>query len=106
MGFFSWKTSDTNKSIPSSYSNRKTFTVHMITEDGKIWTEKEYEGYGVFGGKDIYELIAELNGKKTREEGINLVFENDTSGEFKIAVKDGVKCPKLVEDERIKFYGK
>jgi hypothetical protein len=39
-----------------------------------IWTERNYEGYGVFGGKDFYELLAEMNGLKTREEGINLAY--------------------------------
>ena len=62
MGFFSWKTSDTNRSIANQYSGRDTFVVHMITEDGRVFTEEEYEGYGVFGGTDIYELIAEMNG--------------------------------------------
>lgn len=62
MGFFSWKTSDTNRSIANQYSGRKTFVVHMIAEDGRVFTEEEYEGYGVFGGTDIYELIAEMNG--------------------------------------------
>jgi hypothetical protein len=61
MGFFSFITSDTNKSISNSFSNRGALPVHMITEDGQVFTEDDYEGYGVFGGKDIYELIAELN---------------------------------------------
>ena len=61
MGFFSWRTSDTNRSIANQYSGRETFVVHMITEDGRVFTEEDYEGYGVFGGKDIYELIAEIN---------------------------------------------
>ena len=62
MGFFSWRTSDTDISIANHYSGRETFVVHMITEDGRVFTEEEYEGYGVFGGTDIYELIAEMNG--------------------------------------------
>jgi len=61
MGFFSWKTSDTKRSIPSVHSIRDTFEVHMITEDGQVFTEPEYEGYGDFGGKDIYVLIADMN---------------------------------------------
>jgi hypothetical protein len=28
----------------------------MIDDKGNIWEEKEYDGYGVFGGKDYYEL--------------------------------------------------
>lgn len=81
MGFFSWKTSDTNKSIPSHYSNRPVFTVHMITRDGQIYTEKNYDGYGDFGGKDVYVLLGELNGlkdvndEKTRNKVFNVIFE-------------------------------
>jgi len=64
MGFFSWRTSDTDKSISNKHSSRGAFKVHMITKDGRVFTEYSYDGYGEFGGKDIYELIAELNGWK------------------------------------------
>lgn len=75
MGFFSWKTQDTNRSICNRYSNRKTFTVYMVNPiTGKSYKEDNYEGYGEFGGKDYYELVAELNGRKTRSEGIDLAF--------------------------------
>lgn len=72
MGFFSWKTQDTNKSIANIYSTKKTFPVIMLDNKGNKWYEKNYEGYGEFGGKDFYELLAEMNGLKTRDEGINL----------------------------------
>jgi len=62
MGFFSWKTQDTDRSISNTYSNVKTFTVEMIDNAGNIFTEDNYEGYGRFGGKDYYELLAEMNG--------------------------------------------
>lgn len=75
MGFFSWITSDTNKSIANNCSARTVFTVHMITEDGQVFTEDDYEGYGEFGGKDIYELIAEINGLKSREAAVELVYK-------------------------------
>lgn len=68
MGFFSWFTSDTEKSIANKYSTRDTFPVHMVTEDGQIFTENDYDGYGVFGGKDIYVLIAEMNGYKGADD--------------------------------------
>ena len=74
MGFFSWKTQDTNRSIPSFHSIKKTFIVTMTDNKGHKWTEPFYEGYGMFGGKDYYELVAEMNGKKTREDGIELTF--------------------------------
>lgn len=82
MGFFSFITSDTNRSIPNVHSRRKTFPVYMVTEDGKIYEEKEYDGFGVFGGKDIYILIAELNNlcpnctqEDHRMAGIALVYK-------------------------------
>ena len=60
MGFFSWKTQDTKRSIANRYSNRKTFTVYMVNPVTKeAFIESNYEGYGEFGGKDFYELVAE-----------------------------------------------
>lgn len=65
MGLFSFITSDTNRSIRLA----KPITVHVITEDRQIFTEREYEGYGRFGEMDIYSLIGYLNG---------LTGDNDT----------------------------
>jgi hypothetical protein len=78
MGFFSWKTQDTNKSIPSSHSCRPTFPVTLTDNKGGRWHEPNYDGYGVFDGKDYYVLVAEMNGKatgdmqETRVAGIQL----------------------------------
>jgi hypothetical protein len=111
MGFFSWKTMDTDTSIPSQYSNRKTFRVQMLDNKGNVWTEDNYEGYGRFGGKDFYELLAEMNGftsDKTGDEytdeargfGINLAFKDNPNG---IATK-GVLYPNLIEQADGWFY--
>ena len=104
MGFFSWKTQDTDKSIANQYSNRKTFRVQMIDNKGNVWTESEYDGYGRFGGKDYYELLAEMNGfasDKTGDEytdeargfGIDIAFKNNGSG----VATEGVYYPNLIE---------
>lgn len=93
MGFFSWMTQDTDKSIASSYSNRPTFTVHMIDDKGNVWKEENYEGYGEFGGKDYYELLSEMNGGTgDRGEGISMAFDGDGTGR-----NPSVKHPNLVE---------
>lgn len=77
MGCFSWRTQDTDRSIASIYSNRDTFRVYMVNPvTGDIYTEDNYEGYGVFGGKDFYELVAELNGGKDRDDGIDISMRN------------------------------
>lgn len=95
MGFFSWHTCDTDRTIANKYSGKQTFTVHMITPDGRVFTESNYDGYGEFGGKDFYELLAELNGQgSNRDAGIDLSFDGNPSGDD----TQGVIYPKLVED--------
>lgn len=76
MGFFSWHTQDTNKSIANHYQKqRSVFTVFMLDDKGNSWVEDNYEGYGEFGGKDFYELLAEMNGLGSdRIAGIDLAF--------------------------------
>ena len=79
MGFFSWKTQDTNRSIANEYSRLPTFTVYMTDNKGNQWKEDNYEGYGVFGEKDYYELLAEMNelsGENLRSQGISLACSN------------------------------
>jgi hypothetical protein len=113
MGFFSWNTMDTDKSIANQYSNRKTFRVQMIDNKGNVWTEDDYEGYGRFGGKDYYELLAEMNGftsdktgdeytDEARGEGITLAF---SKGNGSGVATDGVYYPNLVEQADGWVYG-
>jgi hypothetical protein len=115
MGFFSWKTMDTDKSISNNYSSRGAFKVEMLDDKGNVWTEPDYEGYGVFGGKDYYELLAEMNGVTSdlegeaytdymRGEGISIAFKDNGSGDHTF----GVKYPNLVEEAkgwRYNYYG-
>ena len=92
MGFFSWKSNDTNRSIGNIYGDLdKVFTVYMKDDKGNVWTEDAYEGYGEFGGKDFYELVAEINGHQDpcRAVGIEMAFREN---------KEGLLFPNLVED--------
>jgi len=41
---------------------------------GNVWKEDKYDGYGEFGGKDFYELLAEMNGLDGRQAGIDLAY--------------------------------
>jgi len=102
---------DTDNSIANEHSNRKTFRVQMMDNKGNVWTEDNYDGYGRFGGKDFYELLAEMNGftsDKTGDEytdeargfGINVAFKDNGSG---IATK-GVLYPNLIEQADGWFY--
>jgi hypothetical protein len=94
MGFFSWYTQDTYESIANKYSTRPTSTVYMIDDKGNRWREDNYEGYGVFGGKDYYELLAEMNGLASdRDAGIDLAYKDSPDG-----CNPNCKFPNLVED--------
>ena len=77
MGFFSWITQDTRKSISNVHTDRGPLRVTMTDNKGNRWHEDEYDGYGVFGGKDYFELLAEMNGLgPDRDKGINLVYDS------------------------------
>ena len=100
-GQFSWFTQDTEQQIGSEREN--TIDVWMYDNQGNSWYEKHYQGYGVFGGMDYYELLAKMNGyseedlKKGQEMrglGIDLAFK-------KLKTKDKGKkvlFPALVAD--------
>lgn len=63
MGQFSWISVDTNTPIYNDGTVKQTVTMIAKMPDGSILTtvEKDYEGYGVFGGKDFYEVFADMN---------------------------------------------
>ena len=75
MGFFSWKTSDTNRTIYNVHASKPTFEVHMITRDGYQFTEDSYSGYGEFDGMCYYKLVDLINGGEgDRGRGLELAF--------------------------------
>ena len=79
MGFFSFITSDTKKSIPNVHTNKRLVPVTMIDDEGNKYFEDQYEGYGVFGGKDFYALVDEMNGGDgNRDMGIKLFHPPST----------------------------
>ncbi len=61
MGHFSWITKE-GEPIYHKDSDEDLFTVYMHAPDGRRWEEKNYAGLGIFGGKDYWQLLAELNG--------------------------------------------
>ena len=115
-GQFSWFTQDSERQIGSEPEN--TINVYMYDNEGNQWYEKEYEGYGEFGGMDYYELLARMNGysdedlkdkallksiraissPEMRDIGIALAFD---TAKIKTRDKGGkVLYPALVEDPK------
>jgi hypothetical protein len=93
-GQFSWFTHDTDQQIGSEEENTLP-SVYMFDNKGNKWLEKRYEGYGDFGGKDYYELLAQMNGMANpdRSEGISLAFSG----------KKGILYPALVVDPNFNY---
>jgi len=87
MGQFSWITQDTNEVIRECYGCGDPYATraYMHDDKGNTWREPDYEGYGVFGGKDYYQLLAEMNGVEgltgdpdhDRNLGITLAFSGE-----------------------------
>lgn len=117
MGEFSWHKQDTKEPIYSTRGHQSV--VYMVDpRDGKAYKEEKYEGYGVFGGKDYYALLAEINkdnpevlqkfgedffdgadwsnDDETRHLGIDLAFAGTDFEDGGLSV--GVIYPILVED--------
>ena len=63
MGQFSWFTQDTHVQIFNDWDQHgDRQTIHMVDPiTGEDYKEEGYEGYGVFGGRDFYEFLADLN---------------------------------------------
>ena len=78
MGFFSWVTSDTHKPVRNRWTDDGPTPCKMLDEQGREWIERNYDGYGVFGGMDYYELLDKMNdGRGSRDKGIKRDFSGD-----------------------------
>lgn len=79
MGFFSWRTIDGTKSITNAFSVKGALPVAVLIPKefgGGALIEKNYQGYGVFGGRDVYALLAQWNYPE-QCKNTNGYFEND-----------------------------
>ncbi len=87
MGFFSWKTADTNESIGNIYSVKPASTVYMLAPNGKPpYEEPAYEGYGKFANKDAHEFLLEMNAEDLGIDFYNLSHEERRLAGIALAV--------------------
>ena len=79
MGFFSWLTADTGEPIRNAHTG-ECRTVYMLRPGRRHVEESAYEGYGVFGGIDAYEFLAEMNGygniRRSGRRTLGIAIEN------------------------------
>lgn len=102
MGFISFKTVN-GESIRNAFSPKGAFKVFMIDHNNKIYPEFAYQGYGVFGKKDFFILIYEMNTGKTvdlsnkketeaaRKKGIRIYNSDDKNAIYPIFSKEIVE---------------
>ena len=108
MTYISWLTLDTGKSICNNKSGNKLFTVYMHDNNGNLWEESNYDGFGNFGGKNYFDLFAEMNNLDT--DGFeeyhfgNGDYEYPILTEFKKTPKS-FKIKNVDDPEQGFFYG-
>ena len=62
MGYFSWRLSGTDTPIMNQCSGAGATKATMLSPNGgESYTELNYEGYGIFGGKDAYVHLCDMN---------------------------------------------
>ena len=83
-GMFSFKTLGDNKAI----SAMTGADIYMFDNKGNMWHEENYEGYGIFGGEDYFELMAKMNGESGRDVGIDLYFGEDRKTLYPVLTRD------------------
>ncbi len=91
MGFFSWKTCDTEQSIPAAASGRPMKPVYLLQPNGQPPIKEDcYEGYGVFAGLDTFTWLARTNAEAL---GLDLSkYDNDAMRGLGISMDVGHIC--------------
>lgn len=84
MGQFSWLCAVSGEALVEKWSDvldESEHSAYLVTPNGTYF-EECYEGYGVFGGKDVYELL----GNGDRNEGIDLYYGHGGKAPFEIKI--------------------
>lgn len=130
MGFFSWRTADTQESIANDYVSHPNTgkKVYLLQPNNMQPIESTgYEGYGVFGGVDAYAWLAKMNGhlfdvdvanqiadldlyddvESLRTLGINLAFNEDIELDIpiKLSFNKDARYERLAASEMCEYQG-
>jgi len=110
MGFFSWKCAECNESVSNKHSSRIDDSDCMLVTPNETYHDPEYDGYGVFGKVDVYELL----GDGDREKAIETFYSDDRESlPFKIKIVHTICAGKSYDElnesencpEQGYFYG-
>jgi hypothetical protein len=94
MGVFSWRTADTDESIPNIMSSRPTFPVYLLHPDREPLKLTNYNGYGEFdspeGRVNVFKWLArendiEAEGDELYKAGCELYHSGDGRVKLKLA---------------------
>jgi hypothetical protein len=88
MGLFSWKCAVSRKKVASVYRGRESeqSKCYLVTPS-KTFYEPGYEGYGMFGGADVFELV----GEGDRDKGIDDYFSGKPAFDIKVVLASQYK---------------
>ena len=95
MGCFSWMFSDTN--------NEENLVIgeeaYVVLPDGSMIYEPVYDGYGNFGGRDIYEMVVDWNKEDLLLHNFNIGFIKEETAKMFMDYGRGA----VTEEELIKY---
>lgn len=89
MGQFSWLCAVSGEALVEKWSevkDKSERSAYLVTPNATYF-EQEYEGYGVFGGHDVYALL----GNGDRDLGIDLYYDGKPPWDIKIVLADHYK---------------
>lgn len=95
-GSVSWKTADTGESIPVYGSARETFPVWLLCPDGRKIKEDCYRGDCIFGGENVYALLAQWNWQEqcTGDTEKDIELGRMNTWKFRDEIEFGIKLVK------------
>ncbi|WP_010497740.1 hypothetical protein [Paenibacillus elgii] len=105
MGMFSWTCAVSGKSLANIHSGMPSeqSKCYLVTPSETIY-EDAYDGYGEFGGKDVYALL----GDGDRNKGISAHFSGKGKFDIKVVLKEnyhGQSYEELEPSEDCEFQG-
>lgn len=106
MGFFSWKCAVSGESIANVHSGQPKYKskCYLVTPEATYY-ESAYEGYGDFGGYNVYALI----GDGDRDKGIyDYLEKNDPKFRIKVVLEryyNNQSYDELEESEDCEYQG-